>query len=40
MKKIRLLLIAMAMIILCGACHMNEKCPAYADKSVKEEQKV
>jgi|AMQJ01.1.fsa_nt_gi hypothetical protein len=40
MKKIKLILVAFALVLLCGACHMNDKCPAYADNSVVEENNV
>ena len=40
MKKVGLLLVGLAVIIMCGACNANKYCPAYADNSVEVELKV
>lgn len=40
MKKIGLLLAVVLLIALCTSCHMNQKCPAYADNSEPTEQNV
>lgn len=40
MKKLGLLIVGIALIALCSSCHMNQKCPAYADNSETVEQKV
>jgi len=38
MKKIGLVLAVVLLIALCTSCHMNQKCPAYADNSATVEQ--
>ena len=38
MKRLALVFVALLFVALCSSCHMNEKCPAYADKSVQVEQ--
>lgn len=40
MKKIGILLIALALVVLCGSCKLNQSCPAYSDSTVEIEQNV
>lgn len=40
MKKIGILLVALALVVLCGSCNINQKCPAYTDNSVESEQSI
>lgn len=38
MKKLGLLFIGLALVVLCSSCYMNEKCPAYASNENVTEQ--
>lgn len=40
MKSIALLVIIGLFVLALSSCHMNEKCPAYADNSQATEQSV
>ncbi len=40
MKKIGILLVALALVVLCGSCKFNQNCPAYSDNTVEIEQNV
>ena len=40
MKRIGLLIVIGLFILALSSCHMNEKCPAYADNSQATEQSV